>query len=415
MYSVNYFRERGDYELTPYLKTFKKIYCHNDKVYPLTGTEIQENTDEYIEPKGYILSNSRIPNTIEEEVLSNTEECMDYQWNDLSSINPLPQAKEGQLTSYNDSIRLPVRVKFAGTVIIQYEPMTRTFIIPDIFHKINDFTETVVETMKQLERQISIEQTIQEPWKKERHDNYALIGGNVYKMQEVQNGVLNFEKQKKRHEKALEELMQKLDNVGEGGISIPSSTAYRLIGEQIGSYITSNGEILFTKQIELKVDKVIRGDIDQMTTKIPDEFVESTSGVIVIKCKNINNQKEFYPLTMTGFGTDMTHPHRFNSQHYGGDIHNMCVGSVRNGELECTDDVIGKFEEINKAMEVINISSIASTQEVNNGANDSFYRLVHKITNPEQYNGTNIERHIRDYGRNEEEKELMLEYLEEQQ
>jgi len=415
MYIYDYFRERGNYEVTDYEKTFEKIYCHGETAYPYDDQE-RDLPEEYNDPKGYIYSYSRIREQLENEILSNTTESLELKWKDVSNAtNPLLKVDDNQLMIRNNYMKLPVQVKFAENKLIQYDPFTRTFLIPDIYHELNEFTNMVLNAMKEVERIWSIRKSVNDPWKNDNKQNYALINGNVYEMKEVKGGMLNFQKERERHRKQLEELMERLDQSGEGGLTIPSRVAYDLMENQISAYITSEGDILISKQLELKVDKVIATSNDRLATSIPDEFVEHTEGKVVIRCKKIKGN-EFYPLMMTGFGSDIAHPHRFREGGYGGeDILNMCGGDVRNDELQDTYQIIQKFDEIKGAMNVVNIDSIASGEAVKNDAEGDFYRTLHMILNPQKYEKNRIINYVEAYARSEEEEQKMLQYMEERE
>lgn len=371
--------EVNGHSISDYEKSFKKIYAHGDRVY--------ENED----GRGRILSFSSTMTTLTED---EEEKLIDYgehgeeieiEIKELTGEH-MPRSSVGQTDRrFGSSTNLPVVVvNRDGHERIRYEPITRTFLVPDIYHNINDYTMEYIKIMRMIEMRWSrTRDTLPES---ERDKKAILMDGDMYEMKLVKRNITNTDKARDRYEKQIDDLRNEIERIrARSNIRFSDNMIQRFQERGIGAYPMGGGTIMLAKHFECDVDSVY--DSRQNRTqpvKLDEEEIETIEGSLYIKGDVYDQSDNIFPINVRGVYLDIPHPHRGNgNSDY---IESLCTGEINVSRLENIDEADSKFKDLTKALKTIYLTSIMDTgAKINGKYRERDYRRMHFKNAPEIY------------------------------
>lgn len=413
-YEGDYFRERHDYSLSDYEKSFEEIWVHDNKVYPNRHVDEYDLPENFRKPNGYIFSFARLPNEYKQIMDYEVDNPVEIEWSELSDSSARIMCVDGQTDTRNNRFTLPVIVRYRDRKFIQYDPLTRTMIVPDIYHRINEATREFLRVMKKIEVNWgkSSDTTETKPWLREsRGKTFSIIDGEMYEMNKIKRNLIDYEAKENSYKRAFEEIKDKLKGSDSGAITMESEYAVVDAAERnIGVYIKNKKDVVFSKNTDITVKKVTRTGLQNSPTVLPEEKQITTSGILLIHAKKTSDGTELFPITMCGVTTDIGHPHRYGHRDGVGRFKDMCLGSVRNDDFESLNDVEQKFFELEKAMSCINLDSIACMSDyVDERYNGNHYVRMHLELCPEVYSEELFQRYAEDYSVDDDQYEQLME------
>lgn len=397
-YIIDYFRdgEYNDIEMSEYEKSFEKIYAHGDEVY--------HNS----EGDGKIFSFTstiQLENDEEDELIDYGEnsKTIELYWSDYNEKNPFSISTGGQRDTRNAAFpKLPIQLYYEDTLLLQFEPMTRTFVIPDIYHNINEFTKEFVQIMRTIEiRWSNSSDTLPES---ESDKKTILMEGDMYELKKVKDNITNLDDVRERYEKQVNDLREEVELIrSESNISFDRELIQDLQENGIAAYPTGSGSVMFAKQFEIDIDQIAdyrtRGE---QTYKIPEDDILTMRGSIYFKTRTNSERVSLFPVDLINVYLDKPHPHRNGGNQY--DLRKLCTGEIQTNRLETVYDMNKKFNEIIESLRTINLASIMdSYAKVCDTYNTSDYRRIHFLNNLEKYNREDTETYIRDLDLDREE------------
>lgn len=248
-----------------------------------------------------------------------------------------------------------IDVRYNGSTLVQYDPIFRVFIIPDIYHTINQYTSQVRTLCKKLESNLD-EYISKSDTSDSRLD---VIDGRLRRSSDVafDGHYDNFGYILSEIREEFERNIKRIRDSETIGFAFRDKMIPKSLAEKgISVYSLDNGVLLASRRVTYTVEAVDSEGLGWLK-EIPDEYKVDDSATLVLIMKPRDRFTELdhsidYVLMNT------PHPHR------DGGIsecwHRLCTGTVLDGGrriVQDFDDLEEIFDALEEALSIVNVDS----------------------------------------------------------